>query len=186
MWDLRESDPHSAATQTPPTPEKLMYAEAATQSTTQKPVPYNSGCTNTEPAAATQPPKRMRKQPHRRHPRRDGQKGETGRGRGRGRGKGKEKENEAPATHRADTNHSPACGTNEIQVWSDASMDRGRQPTGVQVPGIRWLTQEHRRVGKLASSLVIYLKGEDRPPSWATYRKETLPNHGNRLEQMRG
>ena len=29
----------------------------------------------------------------------------------------------------------------------------------VQILGIRWLVQEQRRVGKLASSLVIYLKG---------------------------
>ncbi|KAF8439666.1 hypothetical protein BGX38DRAFT_1207146 [Terfezia claveryi] len=28
---------------------------------------------------------------------------------------------------------------------------------GVQIVGIRWLLQEGRRVGKLASSLVIYL-----------------------------
>jgi len=29
---------------------------------------------------------------------------------------------------------------------------------GVHVPGIRWLTQEHRRAGKMTPSLVLYLK----------------------------
>jgi len=29
---------------------------------------------------------------------------------------------------------------------------------GIQILGIRWLIQEHRRAGKLASSLVIYMK----------------------------
>jgi len=77
-------------------------------------------------------------------------------------GKGKGKENQPPMTHRAPTNQARtvvlhAAPTKfkpgQIRRWIEEDNHRG-----VQVQGIRWLTQEHRRVGKLASSLVIYLK----------------------------
>jgi len=41
------------------------------------------------------------------------------------------------------------------QIWR---WIKGDNKGGVQVQGIRWLVGEHRRVGKLASSLVMYVK----------------------------
>jgi len=37
-------------------------------------------------------------------------------------------------------------------------LEEDNKGTGAQLLRIRWLTQEHRRAGKLASSLVIYVK----------------------------
>ena len=41
----------------------------------------------------------------------------------------------------------------ELRSWIEEDI-KGR----FQILGIRWLVQEQRRVGKLASSLVIYMK----------------------------
>jgi len=39
------------------------------------------------------------------------------------------------------------------------SIEEDNKGIGARTLGIRWLIQEHRRAGKLASWLVIYLKG---------------------------
>ena len=93
--------------------------------------------------------------PHRRHSRGVGRKG------GWENGKGKGKENESPATHAAPTKQARTIVLHgalakykpgQIRRWIEDNQ------RGVHVQGIRWLTQEYRGAGKLASSLVVYLK----------------------------
>ncbi|KAF8451693.1 hypothetical protein BGX38DRAFT_1329566 [Terfezia claveryi] len=52
--------------------------------------------------------------------------------------------------HAAPTKFKPG----QMRRW----IEEDNKSTGVQILGIRWLTQEHRRAGKMASSLVIYMK----------------------------
>ncbi|KAF8446582.1 hypothetical protein BGX38DRAFT_1270963 [Terfezia claveryi] len=52
--------------------------------------------------------------------------------------------------HAAPTKFKPG----QMRRW----IEEDNKLTGVQILGIRWLTQEHRRAGKMASSLVIYMK----------------------------
>jgi len=56
----------------------------------------------------------------------------------------------AVVLHAAPTKYKPG----QMRRW----IEEDNKGTGAQILGIRWLTQEHRRVGKLASSLVIYMK----------------------------
>jgi len=81
---------------------------------------------------------------------------------GREKGKGKGKENEPLTTHTAPTRQARSVVLHavptkyrpgQIRRWIEEDNHRG-----VEVQGIRWLTQEHRRIGKLAYSLVIHLK----------------------------
>ncbi|KAF8426118.1 hypothetical protein BGX38DRAFT_1279077 [Terfezia claveryi] len=72
------------------------------------------------------------------------------------RGKGKGRLSPPPTLaktmvlHAAPTKFKPG----QMRRW----IEEDNKSTGVQILGIRWLTQEHRRAGKMASSLVIYMK----------------------------
>ncbi|KAF8447008.1 hypothetical protein BGX38DRAFT_1270643 [Terfezia claveryi] len=72
------------------------------------------------------------------------------------RGKGKGRLSPPPTLaktmvlHAAPTKFKPG----QMRRW----IEEDNKSTGVQILGIRWLMQEHRRAGKMASSLVIYMK----------------------------
>ncbi|KAF8448215.1 hypothetical protein BGX38DRAFT_1270422 [Terfezia claveryi] len=59
-------------------------------------------------------------------------------------------ETRSKVLHAAPTKFKPG----QMRRW----IEEDNKLTGVQILGIRWLTQEHRRAGKMASSLVIYMK----------------------------
>jgi len=76
------------------------------------------------------------------------------------------------------TNPSPA--RLQMRRW----IEEDYKGTEAQIVGIRWLTQEHRRAGKLASSLAIYMKDKMdlmEAHGGASQGKETVPLHRVRL-----
>ncbi|KAF8433847.1 hypothetical protein BGX38DRAFT_1275891 [Terfezia claveryi] len=66
------------------------------------------------------------------------------------------KSREKTAPPRSPRKHSrrPGAKPGQMRRW----IEEDNKLTGAQIVGIRWLTQEYRRAGKLASSLVIYMK----------------------------
>ncbi|RPB18387.1 hypothetical protein L211DRAFT_843674, partial [Terfezia boudieri ATCC MYA-4762] len=79
---------------------------------------------------------------------------------------------QAVVLHAAPTKYKPSL----MRKWIEEDNKNA------QIKGIRWLLLEGRRVGKAASSLVIYLlSGRDRHQERAPHGQETLPDHNLQL-----
>ncbi|KAF8458711.1 hypothetical protein BGX38DRAFT_1265022 [Terfezia claveryi] len=144
---------NSVSTNTDPPPTRT-YAEAATTTTSPSPrqPPKDKG---KAPSKATPPPTTIPPRTNREKiaPPPESQKGKAPpetRGKGKGRLSPPPTLAKTMVLHAAPTKFKPG----QMRRW----IEEDNKSTGVQILGIRWLMQEHRRAGKMASSLVIYMK----------------------------